>query len=161
MDGEDLFASSAFIPLPYRVFSLVGLGILCWATNLHILKRLGIDPPSVLETRSDKSSLPMPQSPWPSGAATLSSPPGSPHRSSRPSSSFATGALHPPVYRLFAIYSLWVLITYAIFNLAVKGDMQKMDGAKGVITLCSLAVFAGLFCPFDVLLRRERYIFLK
>lgn len=155
MDGEDLLASSAFLPLPFRVLSLVGLGIVCWTTNLHFLHLLGIDTSSVLETRTDKIPLSTPPSP--------PTPGGNRARTRHPvhSSSSASHSPYVPLYRLLFCYNAWVLTCYALYNLSVKGDMQKMDQARVVITLAATGVVAGLFCPFNILAKRERDIFLQ
>ncbi|KAG8900377.1 hypothetical protein FRB99_006100 [Tulasnella sp. 403] len=171
MDGEDLFASSAFVPLPFRVLLLVGLGIICWATNLHILHRLGIDTSSVFETRTEKIMLSTPPTPRPPLLVNLasSSPPLSPlpthlhpplSRYPIPHSLFTPSKLYPPIYRLFLTYAAWVLSCYSVFNLAVNGDMQRMDQYRSIIALASIAVVGGLFCPFNVFQRRERELFM-
>ncbi|KAG8871139.1 hypothetical protein FRB98_001013 [Tulasnella sp. 332] len=152
MDGEDILASSAFIPLPFRVLGLVGLGILCWATNLHILHLLGIDTANVLETRPDKLPLSLPPSPQPVLSHDSSSSLGSSHQSS--------ASLHRPVYRLLIIYSVWVIATYVAFKMAINGDMKMMDRSRSIATLASIGALTGLFCPFNILQKRERDIFL-
>ncbi|KAG8948472.1 hypothetical protein FRC04_009680 [Tulasnella sp. 424] len=152
MDGEDLLASSAFLPLPFRVLSLVGLGIVCWTTNLHFLHLLGIDTSAVLETRTDKIPLSTPPSP---------PTPGGPRARTRHLvQSSASQSLYTPLYRLLFYYNAWLISCYVLYNLSVKGDMQKMDQSRIVITLAAVGVVVGLFCPFNILAKRERYIFL-
>ncbi|KAG9001459.1 hypothetical protein FRB90_011600, partial [Tulasnella sp. 427] len=153
MDGEDLLASSAFLPLPFRVLALVGLGILCWTTNLHFLHLLGIDTASVLETRTDKIPLSTPPSP-------PTTPAGHRGRTRHPLQSSASHTLYAPLYRVLFYYSAWVFSCYVIYNLSVKGDMQKMDQSRIIITLAAVGAVAGLFCPFNILAKRERDIFL-
>lgn len=153
MDGEDLLASSAFLPLPFRVLSLVGLGIVCWTTNLHFLHLLGIDTSAVFETRTDKIPLSTPPSP---------PTPGGPRARTRHSlQSSASQSLYPPLYRLLFYFNAWLISCYVLYNLSVKGDMQKMDQSRIVITLAAVGVVVGLFCPFNILAKRERYIFLQ
>lgn len=160
MDGEDILASSAFIPLPFRALALVGVGLLCWATNLHILHLLGIDVATVLETRSQKIPLSTPSSP-PHGSPSESpiplAPAYSPHTIASSSSSTA---LYPAIYRLFVIYAAWVLITYVAFKMAINGDMRLMNRSRGIVTLASVGVVVGLFCPFNILQKRERDTFM-
>lgn len=152
MDGEDLLASSAFLPLPFRVLSLVGLGLVCWTTNLHFLHLLGIDTSSVLETRTDKIPLSTPPSP--------PTPGGNRARTRHPVQSSASHSLYTPLYRILFYYNAWLLSCYVLYNLSVKGDMQKMDQSRVVITLAAAGVVVGLFCPFNILAKRERDIFL-
>lgn len=159
MDGEDIFASSAFVPLPFRVLSLVGLGILCWATNLHILRRLGIDTASVLETRTEhKIPLSSPPSPWPPSSSPPS-PTSSPQHLHNVRPRYASN-LYPPVYRLFLAYAIWTVSIYVLFNMAVHGNMQLMDSSRHLVSLAVVGAAAGLLCPFNILQRRERNIFL-
>lgn len=159
MDGEDLFASSvAFLPLPFRVLSLVGLGILCWASNLHILHLLGIDAPAVLDARPEKLPLSTPPSPWSSGLNSLS--PTSPSSAGGSRKPRSPPTLHESVYRVFVIYAAWVLGCYLMFTRAVQGDMKKMDSARPIIVVAALGVTAALLCPFNVLYKRERSTFL-
>lgn len=152
MDGEDILASSAFIPLPFRALGLVGLGILCWATNLHFLHLLGIDTATVLETRPEKLPLSAPPSPHPDLSHDSLSSSASSHKSS--------ASLHRPVYRLLVFYAIWVVATYVAFKMAINGDMKMMDRSRSIVTLASVGVLAGLFCPFNILQKRERVIFL-
>ncbi|KAG8995278.1 hypothetical protein FRB93_001172 [Tulasnella sp. JGI-2019a] len=149
MDGEDILASSAFIPLPFRALGLVGLGLLCWATNLHILHLLGIDTASVLETRPEKLPLLVPSSPHPDSS-----------HDSLSSSHRAAGPLYPAIYRLLCFYAAWVAATYIIFKMAINGDMKMMDRSRSIVTIASVGVLVGLFCPFNVIQKRERDIFL-
>lgn len=150
MDGEDILALSAFIPLPFRALGLVGLGLFCWATNLHLLHLLGIDTASVLETRSEKIPLSVPPSPHPDSSHDLSS--TSTHK--------AASSLYTPIYRLLLFYAAWVAATYVIFKMAINGDMKMMNRSRSIVTIASVGVLVGLFCPFNVIQKRERGIFL-
>ncbi|KAG8967874.1 hypothetical protein FRC03_009161 [Tulasnella sp. 419] len=159
METQDLYLSEhgIFVPLPFRVLALVGLGIICWASNLHILHLLGIDTAHVLEVRSTELKLPTsaptsrPASPMPSSPSMQ---PKSLHYS-------RSSSLYLPVYRIFGLYMVWSLGSWILFKFLVGGDIQRMDYHRSIPLAASFGIFVVLFLPFDVIHKRERYIFLS
>jgi len=155
MDGQGGWESTAFVPLPFRVLGLIALGLLCWASNLHILHLLGLDVARVLDTRTDKATLPAPNSR-----------PDSPvHRDTAPpvaskSYSYLIN-LHSPVYHIFAWFFTWTLVNYSIFVHQVRGDIQHMDKFRAIPAFAAAGVLAALFCPLNILQKRDRIIFLQ
>ncbi|EUC64072.1 ER retention-like protein [Rhizoctonia solani AG-3 Rhs1AP] len=148
----DLPVFHSSFPLPYRVFLLVGLGILFWATNLHVLHLLGIDTIWVLDLRRDKIQSSSPPTPLPTARA--------PHI---PYDLFSLEAinLYKSVYKIFVVYAAWVGIGWVYFRLITAGDAEAMDMYKILPALTGIGLVVGLVCPLDVLMKRERVRFLR
>ncbi|KAI0958568.1 hypothetical protein AcV7_004358 [Taiwanofungus camphoratus] len=141
----ELLVHAAF-PLPFRVLSLAGLGILGWATNLHGLYLAGLDARAVLDLDAYDYPRRRPVSPLPGPAGWK----------------LAQGptALYRSLYRLFAAYALWVLLAWAVFRHATGGDVLRADAFKFVPAVAALVLLTVLVCPFDVCARAERDRFL-
>ncbi|CUA66678.1 Protein ERD1 [Kluyveromyces lactis NRRL Y-1140] [Rhizoctonia solani] len=148
----DLPVFHSSFPLPYRVFLLVGLGILFWATNLHVLHLLGIDTIWVLDLRRDKVQSSSPPTPLPTTRA--------PHL---PYDIFSLDAinLYKSVYKLFLIYAAWIGVGWLYFRLITAGDPEAMDMYKILPAITGIGLVVGLVCPLDILMRRERIRFLR
>ncbi|KAF6763076.1 EXS family-domain-containing protein [Ephemerocybe angulata] len=56
LDAGTDFHQAVDLPLPYRIFLLLGLGILGWATNLHGLEALDVDVVAALDLRPDDAA---------------------------------------------------------------------------------------------------------
>lgn len=142
MDEEDLEELSwgVAFPLPYRVLTLAGLGILAWATNVHVLQLLGIDVATGMGLQPDV------------------------HSSSRHPTTYRTPGdarlIYEAAYRIFARYSIWCLISWALFRLATRGSAQEVDVYGYIPGLTALAVLVALFCPWNILYRSERRKFI-
>lgn len=136
---------AATFPLPFRVMFLAGMGVLGWATNLHGLEALGIDAAKALDLRSPSSSR-----------AALPS-----HRSPGFRLIPQATTLWDPLYRLLAVYSLWCFIAWALFRLATRESMLIVDVFRYIPAITGLGVATALVCPFDVLYKRERDMFLQ
>lgn len=135
---ESPFASS--FPLPFRVILLGGLGILCWATNIHGLHLLGIDLVEALEINSH--DLPLPR--LSIGRRSLLDPHG----------------LASSSYRLFYAYALWGLASWSAFRYCTSAGPELVDVYKFIPTVTGLAIILALASPFNVFERRERHKFL-
>ena len=126
-------------PLPFRVILLGGLGVLCWATNLHGLQLLGIDTTAALEIRAYDHEYNVPRlTSYPQNA----------------------GALVRSVYRLFYAYALWSLLGWAVFRFLTHDDPALVDEYKFVPAVFGLMLVMFLICPFNVFERHERDRFL-
>lgn len=140
---------AATFPLPFRALFLAGMGILGWATNLHGLNLLGIDAASALELRKTsqeyspiRSALPSHRGP---GFKLVPNP----------------AATYEPIYRLSAIFIAWCFVGWAIFHLATQGNVILVDVFRYVPAISALVVAIVLICPFDVIHKRERDMFLQ
>lgn len=143
-------AFSATFPLPYRSLFLIGAGILGWATNLHFLSVLGVDTGHALEIRRG-SSQHAPHSPLPSTS-----------RSSRYINFFAhPGSLYRPVYRIFAYYAMWTFLSWFLFRLWTGAKPGVIDEYKTMPSITAIFIIAVLFCPFNILYKAERAVFLR
>ena len=140
---QDAFPAAVF-PLPFRVLSLICLGILGWATNLHGLHALGLDPIGALNLKVHHSTrMPLPTD-RNSGFKHF------PH----PSSSYV------PIYRLFASCSIWCFLLWCIYRYATYENLIYVDVFKYLPAVAILGLLTGLFCPFEVLEAPHRDAFL-
>jgi len=147
--ASDLAFSAAF-PLPYRSLFLIGAGILGWATNLHFLSVLGVDTGYALEIRRGSSHNGL-HSPLPSTS-----------RNSRYLNFFAhPGSLYRPIYQVFAYYTMWTLLSWFLFHLWTGARPDVVDKYKYMPTATAVLVLAVLFCPFNILFKAERAVFLR
>ncbi|KAF8585981.1 EXS-domain-containing protein [Ramaria rubella] len=135
-----------FVPLPWRVMLLTGAGILCWASNLHFLHLMGVDTAHVLEMHSHiKLRRPF-----------------TPAASHFDLTAFtSSGRLYPAVYKLFVTYTAWSLGSWLLFNALCRGDPEMMDQYKMIPQLCAIGILAILVCPFNVVCKSERELFLQ
>lgn len=126
-------------PLPFRVILLGGLGLLCWATNLHGLQLLGIDATAALDARAHDAYDSIPRStPVVQDARSLVR----------------------AVYRLVYAYAMWSLLGWALFRFLTHDDPALVDDYKFVPAVFGLMIVMFLVCPFDVFERHERDRFL-
>ena len=118
-------------PLPLRILSLIALGLLAFASNLHVLSwGGGIDVATVLDIKS-------------ADGMTYTHP----------------SRLHPPIYQLAFYYAAWTALgcaTYTYFADDTHGAVERYMPAAFVI----IGVLA-VFMPFDKMRKRERYMFLR
>lgn len=146
-EDEELAFTLAF-PLPYRVFVLIGLGILGWASNLHGLSLCGIDPSTVLELRplSQRSRSPLPAPIHVGGG----------YRQIVDSS-----LLYVSLYRMFWTYSLCCSVSWACFRYATGGQRDLIDAYGYIPGTTALVLVAILICPFNILFKSDRDRFLQ
>ncbi|KAF9263298.1 EXS-domain-containing protein [Marasmius fiardii PR-910] len=142
-DFDDEIPYSASFPLPFRVLSLAGLGIIGWATNLHGLDKFGIDAPTVLQLRTN-DSLPR-TSPRREGFR-LGLPDPSHH--------------HKTLYRLAGIYFSWFFGTWFIYLFFTQRDPKLVDTYGFLPGLLTIAIILVLLCPFEVFYKHERVGFI-
>ncbi|KAK7005649.1 protein-er retention protein [Favolaschia claudopus] len=135
MSTEEIPVILSF-PLPFRVLVLAGLGILGWATNLHGLDVLGVDPAAAMDLRLHSS--PFPSSPSHTPVHTI----------------------YTAVYRLFTIYSVWVFLSWATFRWVTYGNMLLVDAFGYIPAVSALVVLLVLVCPLDIACKHERDKFL-
>jgi EXS family len=139
---------SVAFPLPYRVLFLIGVGGLCWATNLHSLEALGIDTLHVLQIRGDKPSLP----------SSLYGRQYLPHNIS--SLSYAH-SLHPPIYRLLFVYFAWIAAGWLGFAYFTGGSVVDLDTYKLIPIITWLGVIAATMVPVSTVLQAQRSLFYR
>ena len=134
--GEELDHNLAF-PLPYRIFLLIGLGILGWAINLQSLDALGIDPIAAMDLRSDtKTLMPAHHSPVSNRSKVL--------------------AFFTSVYRIFIAYSTMCSISWSLYRLATRGDVSLVDSYGYIPSITAVVILLILVCPYDAFFRCER-----
>ncbi|KAF8608987.1 EXS-domain-containing protein [Ceratobasidium sp. AG-I] len=147
----DLPVFHTSFPLPYRVLLLIGLGIFYWASNLHVLHLLGIDTVWVLDIRRDKAPSSSPPTPLPTART-----PDLPHDIS----SLEAVLLYKSIYKLFLAYGLWMGSGWACFHLITEGLSDNVDSYKLLPAFTVVGLVFGLVCPFNILMKRERFRFL-
>ena len=149
--GQELFFSAAF-PLPFRVLCLAGLGILGWATNLHVLHSLGLDPVAALDLHLYRHD----------GHRLTASGPSTTARVFGWKLSLDSGSsIYMPVYRLFLTYSVCVFSAWLVWWHATHTDYTLVDVFKFIPALAALFVLTALICPFNVFEKGERDRFLR
>lgn len=143
---QDATLFSATFPLPFRVLSLVGLGIFSWATNLHGLQALGINASSALHLNSHLNR---------SQYAERFLPGARHHRFSEPPAPYS------PVYKLLFQYSFLTLIAWLLYCHATQGKLELVDVYRFIPAVICLLLFMFLISPFKVFERFERDAFLR
>lgn len=133
--GDEFDHNHAF-PLPYRIFLLIGLGILGWAINLQSLDALGIDPIAAMDLRSDTKTIPA-------------------HHSSVSNRSKVL-ALSTSVYRIFIAYSTFCFLSWALYRLATRGDVSLVDSYGYIPSITAVVILLILVCPYDTFFKCER-----
>ncbi|EJU04061.1 EXS-domain-containing protein [Dacryopinax primogenitus] len=135
-DHRHLFWVPAFsksFPLPFRVLTLLGLGIIGWATNLHLLRLLGVDAYGALVKNS--ASLRGQNDGFPSSSG------GNKREQDR--------ALTASVYRLFLVYALWVGTGWFLFRYATGGDEDMINRYRAVPAILLAAILLGILSPYS------------
>lgn len=145
MNGDESSYAVLF-PLPFRVLSLTGLGILGWATNIHGLEALGVDATTILGLRSVDGT----HSPLPSTRAEIG------YRDSNEGR-----RIYHSVYRIAALYTIWCLLFWLSFRFLTSGNMLAIDSFRWVPAICIIGLVLILFSPFETLFRQERELFLR
>jgi hypothetical protein len=127
-------------PLPYRVFGLLGLGILAWATNLHGLDKLGVDTVSALDLRTEGVHL------------------RGPLISHRPAgySQVVAANLYTSAYRVFIGYTVIWFLSWTTYRLATDGDAMLVDAYGYIPGVTALLILALLICPYNIFWKFER-----
>jgi len=128
----------AFVPLPWRILFLTGAALLGWASNLHILSLLGIDTTFALDMHSH------PHLPY----SLAGAPAGSAH-------------LYSALYKLFMAYAGWCFGCWLLFRAFCAGNLEMMDYYKIIPQFCGTVIFIVLVCPFNIVRKRERDMFLQ
>lgn len=140
-----------FVPLPWRVALLTGVGILCWASNLQFLHLMGIDTAYVLDMHSHiNAQHSIPITPTPTSTPTFG--PTPPTLSRR---------LYIAVYKIFWTYAAWTFGCWLLFRALCGGDVQMIDQYKIVPEICAVGILIALVCPLNVIRKRERRLFLQ
>jgi hypothetical protein len=131
-------------PLPFRVLFLVGLGILLWAANLHVLGLGGIDVATALDLHTSDSGI------------ALTSPLSLRYTGTNRKAS----GLYFPLYRMFVTYSACCFGAWLLFIYMVHGNPLLVDAFRHIPAICGLIILIGLITPLDIFQKRERDMFL-
>jgi hypothetical protein len=129
---------SASFPLPFRVLSLVGLAILLWGTNLHILHLLGINVPKVLDFRDTTEE----EEDVFNETETKSEPRGE--------------VGYMIVYKLAIVYSAFVGSGWVLFRVITGGEVESMEDWRGLVGVVLVGVVGGALIPWRGIGERER-----
>ncbi|BEJ15597.1 hypothetical protein CspHIS471_0502020 [Cutaneotrichosporon sp. HIS471] len=127
---------SASFPLPFRVLFLIGLAILLWAVNLHVLSLLGLDVSWALDIRD--------------GDDTVFD--DAPRQPSHVPSQY----LYGPVYKLFLGYTTWCVAGYTLFRAICGDDTDSMERWRGLVGVICVIPFVATLAPIRGLGYRER-----
>lgn len=144
MSSLDLDPDTNFnltFPLPYRVLTLLGLGILAWATNLHGLHLLGVDPVGALELHT--------------GTPIFTRGPSGYGKHTPPS------ILYLSTYKIFFAYAAFCFTSWSIFRFCTKSDSLLVDAFGYVPLVTGLVILMILVCPMNIFLKHERDKFLQ
>lgn len=146
---------SLSFPLPFRVLFLVGLAILLWAVNLHLLHLLGLDTSWILDFRDP--DLPSPTIGNPDeGAAGTYELDGVDSDITEKIQRPPSGKLYGPVYRLFGLYTLWVGGGWTLFMWLSGGEEDGMEEWRGLVGVIMLGAVVGGILPWRGAGERER-----
>ena len=159
---------SAIFPVPFRVLALVGLGGLCWATNLHLLDYLGIDSGQALQVPHYKQTS--------DGAPVLSLPSHSPSPrvdtpspTGTPSSYFPAlgsiyahpSSLYPALYRILLSYLIPAGGGWVLFYWLTRGNVETLNAAKWVPAICYVVLIVAAVIPLHNIYGAQRSYFYK
>lgn len=144
-------------PLPYRVLSLIGLGLLGWATNLHGLNKLGIDVVAAMDLRTEgfPPRLPLNNSRRPSFIPTEG------QRSGHVRSATFLAAPHAflTMYRVVLGYSTLCFVSWLLYRFTSQGNAERAD-TYGWIPACTAGIMVLLLVvPHNRFFPEERHKF--
>jgi hypothetical protein len=156
--------SSSF-PLPFRVLSLLGLALLLWATNLHLLHLLGLQTGWILSIPARLSSSSSGGYDVLDGADSEDEEGGAGGMSmlgGRITGVWARSReLFGPVYGLFGWYTAWCLVGWGVFRWASGGQEEGELAWRGLIGVTAVGVVVGFVMPYGRLWKRERMVLLQ
>ena len=133
---------SASFPLPFRVLSLVGLAILLWGTNLHILHLLGINVPKVLDFREPQEEE--------EGDGDVFT------EKQVQETGGGGGVGYITIYKLAGVYTAFVGSGWVLFRLITGGEVESMEDWRGLVGVVLLGVLGGALVPWRGIGERER-----
>ncbi|KAF9010551.1 EXS family-domain-containing protein [Cyathus striatus] len=121
-------------PLPYRVLALGALGILGWATNIHVmdLRTEGYTPRTPMSAQRFADYF---------------------HKTN-------SLALYNNLYRISFTYSTVCLASWFFFAVSTRGDASLVDSFGHIPAITALALLIILLCPFNIAFKKERDKFL-
>lgn len=126
-------------PLPFRILLLSTITVVGFATNLHILAKLGIDTACVLDIRLEQPTAP------PTSATTFVHP----------------TTVYPPLYSLGAVAFAWTAAGWLAFRAAAGGEADAAIHWRVLPAACLLAAAAAVAWPGKILYQRDRFRFLR
>ncbi|KZV74422.1 EXS-domain-containing protein [Peniophora sp. CONT] len=142
-DASDASFSVTF-PLPFRVLSLIGLGILGWAANVHGLRVLGVDAVRALDLKPEAEEYPH--------VAVDGARVHRPYADPR--------SVYVPVYRLALIYAGFSALAWWFYDRSTQGNATLANVYKFIPSICALFTLIMLVNPYDTMFKRTRDAFL-
>ena len=127
--GHPVSSFSVKFPLPYRVLFLLGLGGVCWASNLHILDLAGIDTATALQSRPDSSvNVSRPRHPYSNQSYTPS---------------------HASVYKIMSLYFGLIGLSWVLFSLSTGADRTRLDEFRFIPTVTTVGLLFAATVPLS------------
>jgi hypothetical protein len=72
-----------------------------------------------------------------------------------------TTTAHKPVYSIALTLTIWIVGNFWVFRMVTNGDITTIREWTVLPLICYVVVFAILFCPFDIVRKRERVKFMR
>lgn len=140
-DSDEIYLHASF-PIPYRALTLLSLGILGWATNVHGLHKFGVDVVSTMDLRADASARSIPTH----NLAASHHP--------KPVTVYRT------IYSIFSSFSIFSFLSWCLYRMNTRGDRTLVDYYGYIPVITVLAILLVLVCPYNVMFKEERERFL-
>jgi hypothetical protein len=71
-------------------------------------------------------------------------------------------SFYSPIYKIFFTYASWCFASWLVFRMATSGGNLVLVDLFGYIpAVTALLILVALVCPFNVLYKRERDMFLQ
>jgi len=119
------------------------LGIWAWATSLHFVSLLGIDPVEILHPRiSSADDHPL-----------AIHPPQHQHQHRRET--------YKPAYSIAIILTSITIISLTMFWKFTSGDASAVLAYEALPLSCFASIFLLALCPFNIIFRDTRFRFLR
>ncbi|KAF5321187.1 hypothetical protein D9619_001558 [Psilocybe cf. subviscida] len=140
-DSDEIYLHASF-PIPYRALTLLSLGILGWATNVHGLHKFGVDVVSTMDLRADASARSIPTHNLAAG------------HHPKPVTVYRT------IYSIFSSFSIFSFLSWCLYRMNTRGDRTLVDYYGYIPVITVLAILLVLVCPYNVMFKEERDRFL-
>lgn len=153
LDGAQLGEFGFRYPLPFRILALSAVTLAGFATNAHLLHRLGIDTATVLDIRLDQ----------PGSSASLPLTDTNPNHIPPPTQApyVHPSKVYPPLYSLAAAALAWTAAGWISFRALAGTDPDAAVRWRILPAAFLVAAAVALCWPGNTLCRRERFRFLR
>ena len=159
--GKDMTISfNFFLPPPYRVLMLIALGLVCYASNLHILHRIGLDPAQLPNFSARKGNQALPHHQAQQQEAT--SPDGASSGAAAPQPASVTPARYHAVYTIGLVYGALSFFGWLLFRYWVDGPSQGDPFGNHAQAYQAIVFFGAIilaFWPGSLFFRSTRFAF--